>query len=222
MNGLPDCRQKFCSAEEFLTLRQGPWIAAQRRVRHADLTAVCAGAIFLSILTGPLSAARDSTGENPAAPQTAESGGVVTTTPWVNGLITEGMANSPTFSGIATQLLESNVIATVEPALQIKTGLSGYMAFITRTPLRRYVRIYFNPKLQRYQAIAIIGHELSHALEVAMHPEVVNQSTLRAMYTQVGHGEGDRWDSEGAILAGRTILHELTTPAAAVNADDGR
>lgn len=145
----------------------------------------------------------------------------MTSTPWVNGLIAEGMTDSPTFAGIASQLLSSNVVATVEPALQLRTGLSGFMAFITRTPKRRYVRIYFNPKLQRHQAIAIIGHELRHALEVAMHPEVVNQSTLRAMYLVVGHGEGDRWDSDGAVEAGRTILHELTTTTA-VAADDGR
>ncbi len=155
-------------------------------------------------------------------PRTAESGGVVTTTPWVSGLIAEGMANSPTFAGIASQLLVSNVVATVEPALQLQTGLSGYMAFITRTANRRYVRIYFNPKLQRHQSIAIIGHELRHALEVAMHPEVINQSTLRAMYAAVGHGEGDRWDSDGAVEAGRTILHELTNPPTVVATDDGR
>jgi hypothetical protein len=99
------------------------------------------------------------------------------------------------------------------------------MAFITRTPNRRYVRVYFNPRLQRHQAIAIIGHELRHALEVALHPEVVNQATLRAMYVELGHGEGDRWDSDGAIDAGRTILRELMSPpaqTAATAADDRR
>lgn len=189
-------------------------------MRHAGLTAGCVGAIFLIFLAVPVGASRDDAADNPAVPRSPDNGGVVTTTPWVNGLIAEGMTDSPTFAGIASQLMSSNVVATVEPALQLKSGLSGYMAFITRTAKRRYVRIYFNPKLQRHQSIAIIGHELRHALEVALHPEVVNQSTLRAMYVAVGRGEGDRWDSEGAVEAGRTILHELTSTAIA--ADDGR
>lgn len=194
-------------------------------MRTAGFSAGFVAAIFLTIPGVSPGAAAERTDENPAAPQSNETGGVVTTTAWVNGLIAEGMANSVTFAGIASQLLTSNVIATVEPALQLQTGLSGYMAFITRTPTRRYVRIYFNPKLQRRQAIAIIGHELRHALEVASHPEVVNQATLRALYALVGHGEGDRWDSDGAVEAGHTILHELMSPPPtaalnAVNADD--
>ena len=219
----PSDRRRFVGTDRrFFGLQSGAPLAQTADVRTAGFSAGFVAAIFLTIPGVSPGAAAERTDENPAAPQSNETGGVVTTTAWVNGLIAEGMANSGTFAGIASQLLTSNVIATVEPALQLQTGLSGYMAFITRTPTRRYVRIYFNPKLQRHQSIAIIGHELRHALEVAMHPEVVNQSTLRAMYAVVGRGEGDRWDSEGAVEAGRTILRELTSPPTVVATDDGR
>ncbi len=182
-----------------------------------------ATAIFLVFST--VAVAFGST-ENPAAPTSPGAGGVVTSTAWVNTLLRDGVLRSPTFAGITSQLQELDVVATVEPALQIKSGLSGYTMFITRTPLRRYVRIYFDPRLQRCQQIAIIGHELRHALEVALHPQVVNQATMKAMYQEHGHGEGDRWDTEGAIQAGKIILRELTSlpaqAAIAVNADDDR
>lgn len=190
-------------------------------MRSARRTAALAVAILLTFSTLSAGTAPKPTDENPAAPQSTESGGVVSSTPWVLGLIAEGMAESPTFAGITSQLLVSNVIATVEPAIQMKSGLSGYTEFVARTDKRRYVRIYFDPKLQRHQAIAIIGHELRHALEIAAHPEVVDESTLKAMYAAVGRGQGNRWDSDGAVEAGRTILRELLAPAAtAVAADD--
>jgi hypothetical protein len=67
----------------------------------------------------------------------------------------------------------------------------------------------------------MIGHELRHALEIANHPEVVDNLSLSAMYKRYGRQvtDGDMYDSVEAVAAGRTILQELLNPVA-LNADD--
>lgn len=181
-------------------------------MRRPLSTALAVGAISLAFCGVSWSAVHGTVVDNPAAPVSSETGGIVSTTPSVISLIAEGMARSPTFAFVASQLLTSNVLATVEPNLQMKTGLRGYMVFVTRTPMRRYVRIYFDPRLQHCEQIAIVGHELQHALEVATHPEVIDEESMRVMYIAIGRGRDSHWDSDAAILAGRIIRRELAAP----------
>jgi len=184
-------------------------------MRHALTTGVTVTAAFLFVfVTTPLAAAH-STSANPAAPVSNTTGGVITTTPAVVSLVADGAAHSPTFAGIVADLLASNVLVTIEPDLGLKHGMSGYTAFVARTPIRRYLRVCFDPRGARAEQIAIIGHELWHAREVARHPEVLTQADFHALYasTIAGRPLHGRWDSDGAFTAGERILHELTRAA---------
>jgi hypothetical protein len=96
------------------------------------------------------------------------------------------------------------------------------MVFVTRTPPRRYLRVYFTPRIQRQEQIAILGHELWHVVEVANHPEVIDQDTLRMLYVSTGHGHDDYFDTDAAIRAGHIIAHELITAAAIDNSVKAR
>jgi hypothetical protein len=92
---------------------------------------------------------------------------------------------------------------------------------MSATPACRFVRIRYDIHLSDPRAIAMIGHELRHAVEIANHPEVVDNLSLSAMYKRYGKqvSEGEVYDSVEAIAVGRTILQELLNPAA-LNADD--
>lgn len=193
-------------------------------MRRASVTAAIVALILLVVRGASASTAIDPAPSNPAAPVSDRSGGVVSSTPSTLRLLATGMDRSPTLAGIVQQLQTSNVLVTVEPLYRIKPGLSGYMVFVTRTMFRRYVRVYIDGRLYRDQQIAILAHELRHALEVAGHPEVVNEATLRQMYQAIGRhqttrcDEGERWDSEAAIQTGRIVLKELDTPTASAAA----
>lgn len=181
------------------------------------MPASIAGAALLLSLTLAPGALQPSTDGNPAAPLSDTTGGAVSTTPFVIRLVIDGIEHSDTFARIVAQLLESDVLVVIEPDVHMSSQLQGYMNFVTRTAYRRYVRVYYDPRMPRWLQIAVIGHELSHAIEVANHPEVVDQRTLRLLYTQIGLGGDDHYDSEAAIEVGRAIARELS--AGAVTSD---
>jgi len=69
-------------------------------------------------------------------------------------------------------------------------------------------------------ALAILGHELRHALEIASAPWVADELSLEKLYTQIGFlnclrtgGFGD-FETADALEAGERVHHELFHPAA--------
>ena len=110
--------------------------------------------------------------------------------------------------------------------MQMPPGITGYLTYVTTARSSRIVRILFDVRRVPTQAIAVIGHELQHAIEVATHPEVVSAATLRAMYKRIGwrnhqSPQDQMYDSADAITAGHVILGELIAkpPPAAAAAD---
>jgi hypothetical protein len=63
--------------------------------------------------------------------------------------------------------------------------------------------------------IAMVGHELQHAVEVLDATEIVDASTMAAAYQRWGYRQrdtGDRrvgFDTAAAVLAGRQVWREM-------------
>ena len=167
---------------------------------------------------------RASRGGSPAA-RLAGNPAVRTGSPRVARALEDGAARSPTFAGLLRQLADTDVIVFIEPAVRLPSGASGCLTFVAKTPSWRYMQILLDVQLARPQAIAIVGHELQHALEVASDPRVIDETTLGAMYLRIGR-RADQWrghevfDSAQAIAAGRTILRELDDTSSAGWQDD--
>ncbi|MBZ5559799.1 MAG: hypothetical protein LAO77_21230 [Acidobacteriia bacterium] len=142
---------------------------------------------------------------------------------WVDQLVLNGIAHSATFASEAQELSTSDLVVFLEPVMNMPSELSAYLVFMSATPACRFVRIRYDIHLSDPRAIAMIGHELRHALEIANHPEVVDNLTLSAMYKRFGKRvtDGEMYDSVEAVTAGRIILQELLNPVA-LNADDDR
>ena len=52
--------------------------------------------------------------------------------------------------------------------------------------LRAYLRISMRLQTDRRAMTVLLAHELHHAIEVASHPEVVNQKSMATLYNQIG------------------------------------
>jgi len=139
----------------------------------------------------------------------------------VDQLVQNGNTHSPTFAAETQELAASDLVVFLEPVMHMPAELSAYLVFVSATSACRFVRIRYDLHLSDPRAIAMIGHELRHALEIANHPEVVDNLSLSAMYKRYGRQvtDGDMYDSVEAVAAGRTILQELLNPVA-LNADD--
>jgi hypothetical protein len=179
---------------------------------------------FLSIaLTYALTADTAPSGSTPAvvvtlpSPQTmlaADNRRVRSSTDRMNKIIAEGVRRSPTFARLVIALHQTNVIVYVEPSFALPPEMAGRLLFSTIAGGQRYLRVQVLATLQGDQLISVIGHELTHALEVADDPAVVNQDTLAKLYRRIGdRGQAGphTYDTEAARLTGRTVRAELVS-----------
>jgi len=150
-------------------------------------------------------------GHKPAAVPARPDGtpAIRSTVPWVRDLVATGVDRSPTFAAEVRELTTSDVVVFVEPVHTLPGTLRGYLVLMSATPGIRYVRVRFDMHLPQPRAIAVLGHELQHAVEVARHPEVIDAATLAAMYQRSGRETGrDTYDSIEAVNAGDLVLQE--------------
>ena len=126
-------------------------------------------------------------------------------------LLLEGLHRSATLRSLVDQLDDLSVIVYLEMQPRLRLRLAGTLTWITATPTFRYVRISWNPEISMNAAIATLGHELQHALEVAQEPSIVSAATLEAFYRK--HGIDMRshngWDTIAARDRGDAVRREL-------------
>ena len=128
--------------------------------------------------------------------------------------IAEGIEGSPLFRDLVAQLEASDVIVYVESDPLMPERLQGRLTFVSSVGGRRYVKVGIACGLRGAQQIAILGHELRHAVEIARAVSVVDQPSLAAEYRRIGFSSGAMrpgagYDSRAAIEAGQRVWHEL-------------
>src|SRR6476660_6456694 len=120
----------------------------------------------------------------------SEAAGVRSTNTVVTALIQEGSTRSPSFQRLLDRVSEANGIVYVEFGHCAFGHLNGcLLPFVVPTTGGRYLRIVVTPDRTRVDhdgLIALLAHELQHALEVLAHPEVVDLDSMLAMYARIG------------------------------------
>jgi hypothetical protein len=90
----------------------------------------------------------------------------------------------------------------------------GALTFVTRAGGFRNLRIRVAVPLSPRATIALIGHELEHASEVAADASVIDQESFERLYRRIGdacieHGATRRYDTRAARESGTRIFAEL-------------
>lgn len=136
---------------------------------------------------------------------------VRTRSPLASAAMEYGLKRSATLEALVTALQDTDVIAYVDSDLKPLGDIWGHVGFISKTPQCRYVRIAITARVNLSQAAALLGHELQHVLEIAAHPEVVDEVSLARMYEQYGHRSRyeNSYDSEQAVETGVRVAAEL-------------
>jgi hypothetical protein len=138
---------------------------------------------------------------------------VRTTDKYLQALLRIGVQRSPTFTSLMAQLNDTDVIVYLEPVQTLPTALSGRLLLLQHGTPQRYLRIQVLATMGRTELIALIGHELRHALEVAQVPDVRDESALVRLYERIGQRsvKGHEYDTNAAQDAGRAVRKELVT-----------
>jgi hypothetical protein len=132
-------------------------------------------------------------------------------TPAVNAMLAMGIKRSTTFARLARDLDDTDVIVYVEIVNSLPTGLDGRLSFSAKAGGFRYLRIQVPSNTGKHDLIAVVGHELQHAMEIAEHPNVQDSEGVASLYKLIGlqaHGV-DRYDTAAARSIGRRVRAEL-------------
>jgi hypothetical protein len=128
----------------------------------------------------------------------------------VRSLLKRGFTHSPTFARLMARLESSDVIVYVEEVPRLPGALEGRMMILPTAHGQRYVRIQLAMRGTPDDSIAVLGHELQHAIEVAQEAGVNDETKLAALYQRIGtHGGPHVYDTLAAQEVGRTVRREL-------------
>ena len=131
----------------------------------------------------------------------------------INALVERGLAGSPTFRRLYEQLGESDLIVHLERGPHPWLS-AGFNQFIAEVGERRFVRITLNVAQIDDDAVALLGHELQHAVELAGEPDVDDLDGYERLYRRIGYRSCSRdllpcFDTVAAVATGRTVRREL-------------
>jgi len=127
-------------------------------------------------------------------------------------LVANGLEKSPTFKRLVSRLEQSDVIVYVRLNWDLPLHIGGRLHFLAVHGELRYLVVDLNRRLTRSALVALLGHELQHAVEVAEAGDVTSSADLRVLYRRVGIQTGpDRYDSIAARRAGYDVLREETS-----------
>jgi hypothetical protein len=129
-------------------------------------------------------------------------------------LLRDGARSSDTFRRLVDRLRQSDVVVYLECGLGDRSA-TGRLTFISAVGGYRYVHVRVARLASADVQIALIGHELRHAVEIADAPGVVDASSLALEYERIGYlsprlTPGVSFDSDAAVEAGYQILRDLS------------
>lgn len=128
----------------------------------------------------------------------------------VRKLIRRGFRESWTFAALVARIQRSDVIVYVEEVPRLPNALNGRMMMLPRVNGFRYIRIQLVSHGTPEDAIAVLAHELQHAVEVADAVEVIDTSGLERLYQRIGVRQGPQvYDTHAAQDMGRAVRREL-------------
>jgi hypothetical protein len=143
---------------------------------------------------------------------------VRTTDRRISSAVEIGLRDSPTFRELVNRINASDVVVYVTAdASELPPGLDGQLTFLSATGGFRYVVVRVNSKLSAARLVALLGHELQHAREVADSDAIVDSRSMAHAYAaRLGYHnradtDGHTFDSVAAVRAGEQVLRELLT-----------
>jgi hypothetical protein len=163
---------------------------------------VFAAAALVAILTGPAATA------NPASPHVrglSQPG---------RDLVTHASARSSVVRALMDAIEATDVVVyvTVEPLPEHQR--SAYLSFLTAGGGLRYLVVKVDWVASPWEAIALLAHELQHAMEIAAAPEVRDAASLASLYSHIGWRSGEgQWETSRARGAGERARRELSSSA---------
>jgi hypothetical protein len=125
-------------------------------------------------------------------------------------ILEKARARSPTVARLVAELQETDVIVFV---------VAGWLAgraeciadLIATTRTVRYVRVVLRLPNAERRLMAVLGHELQHAVEIARMPAVRDARSLAAAYLRIGvpMARNTDFETQAAVKTGQQVAREV-------------
>jgi hypothetical protein len=131
--------------------------------------------------------------------------------PWAKEALRLGIERSATLRHLIDELERSDVIVHVETRLALPFSAVGMTRLAAATASHRYVRIVLFRDPLPVSRVAVLGHELQHAWEIAQ-SNVRDAHDMRALFDMIGRpapGEHTAYETDAAVRIMRTVWYEI-------------
>jgi hypothetical protein len=124
-------------------------------------------------------------------------------------LIRQAIDQSETFRRLVTEIQASDGI------VHVSRGRCGHyvraclLLWMGAAGPNRMLRVVVDSEKMDNETMALLGHELRHALEVLAEPGVRTGTGMFLMYKRNGAVQGETFETEAAIVAGDAVYMEL-------------
>lgn len=129
-------------------------------------------------------------------------------------LIWESAARSSIVNDLLQGLEETGVVVYVTDAMPgVISGPVSHLVYLSNEGITRYLLVRIDRwRTTPQERIALLGHELQHALEVAAAPEVRDAQGLASLYRRIGwEGQKDKFETEAAQMVGNRVRRQLAS-----------
>lgn len=134
-------------------------------------------------------------------------------------LAEQGLARSATLRDLVAQLERAQVIVYATISRNLDGGVGGRLRFVGHSKDGwRFLHIEVDDRGTRLELLAMLGHELQHAVEVAGSCDVVDADSMAALYDRIGFpsaggrktpGTTRDYETRAAIDTGKRVYSEL-------------
>lgn len=128
----------------------------------------------------------------------------------IRHLLNDAYRRSPTLASLVDRLQASDVTVYVVIVPELPQPLRGRSELIPDTGHLRFVRIDVISVPNPDAMIALVAHELQHAIEIADAGDIVDRAGMERLYKRIGRSSGPKmFETSRAIDTQRRVREEL-------------
>ena len=134
--------------------------------------------------------------------------------PILKELLDHGVQQSPTLRALVDKVEAAPILVFIEGDIRMPIYVGARLNFVTSVNGLRYVRVTIDCTLSPRRQIALLAHELQHALEIGARTDILDAEAMESLYEDIGfesfeHGSHKSFETEAAIAVQSAVDVEM-------------
>ena len=134
--------------------------------------------------------------------------------PVLKELFDDGMQQSPTLRALVEKVEAAPILVFIEGDIRMPAYIGARLNFVTSVNGLRYVRVDMDCTLSPRRQIALLAHELQHALEIGERTDILDVEAMESLYEDIGFqsfdsGSHKSFETEAAMAVQRAVDDEM-------------